>query len=105
MMGTPALAPALAPPVARSISPAIASMIAFSTALPIFAGESTARRRPVIESPCTRVCTLDPASGLCLGCGRSLAEIAGWTQMSDAERARLTADAARRLQAQRPAVC
>ena len=47
--------------------------------------------RPVIESPCTRVCTLDPVSGLCLGCGRSLAEIARWPQMSDAERKRLLA--------------
>jgi predicted Fe-S protein YdhL (DUF1289 family) len=43
----------------------------------------------VIETPCTRVCTLDPASGLCLGCGRSLAEITRWTQMSDDERRRL----------------
>ena len=42
--------------------------------------------RPVIESPCNRVCTLDPVSGLCLGCGRSLAEIARWPHMSDAER-------------------
>jgi uncharacterized protein len=54
---------------------------------------------PVIETPCTRVCTLDPASGLCLGCGRSLAEIMRWTQMSDAERACLMAELARRRQA------
>jgi len=58
----------------------------------------------VIESPCTRVCTLDPVSGLCLGCGRSLAEITRWTQMSDAERARLLAELGRRRQGQRPAV-
>jgi predicted Fe-S protein YdhL (DUF1289 family) len=50
----------------------------------------------VIESPCNRVCTLDPASGLCLGCGRSLDEIARWTQMTDAERARVVADIAGR---------
>jgi uncharacterized protein len=58
---------------------------------------------PVIETPCTRVCTLDPASGLCLGCGRSLAEIARWTQMSDAERARLMAELPRRRQNRQPA--
>jgi uncharacterized protein len=58
--------------------------------------------RPVIESPCTRVCTLDPASGLCLGCGRSLDEIARWTQMTDAERARVVAEAGRRSAARRP---
>ncbi|HUI95688.1 MAG TPA: DUF1289 domain-containing protein [Xanthobacteraceae bacterium] len=52
----------------------------------------------MIASPCTRVCTLDPVSGLCLGCGRSLAEIARWTQMSDAERERLLADLGRRRQ-------
>ncbi|HEU5274419.1 MAG TPA: DUF1289 domain-containing protein [Xanthobacteraceae bacterium] len=48
--------------------------------------------------------TLDPASGLCLGCGRSLAEIARWTQMSDAERERLLAELDRRLAARRPAM-
>jgi predicted Fe-S protein YdhL (DUF1289 family) len=53
---------------------------------------SSDRRGPVIESPCNRVCTLDPVSGLCLGCGRSLDEIARWTQMSDAERAQVVAD-------------
>jgi predicted Fe-S protein YdhL (DUF1289 family) len=56
----------------------------------------------VIESPCNRVCTLDPASGLCLGCGRSLDEIARWTQMTDAERARVVAEAGRRSAARRP---
>ena len=58
----------------------------------------------MIESPCTRVCTLDPVSGLCLGCGRSLAEITRWTQMSDAERARLIAELGRRRHGRRPAV-
>jgi len=58
----------------------------------------------VIETPCTRVCTLDPATGLCLGCGRSVAEIARWTQMSDAERTRLMAELDRRRQAQPPSV-
>jgi hypothetical protein len=66
---------------------------------------STDRRGPVIESPCNRVCTLDPATGLCLGCGRSLEEIARWTQMTDAERARVVADLGRRAAAPfRPAV-
>jgi predicted Fe-S protein YdhL (DUF1289 family) len=57
---------------------------------------STERRGPVIESPCNRVCTLDPVSGLCRGCGRSLDEIARWTQMTDAERARVVAELGRR---------
>jgi predicted Fe-S protein YdhL (DUF1289 family) len=51
----------------------------------------------VIESPCNRVCTIDPDTDLCLGCGRSLDEITAWTRMSDAERARVMAECGRRL--------
>jgi hypothetical protein len=40
----------------------------------------------MISSPCTKVCTIDSASRLCLGCGRSLDEIARWGSMSEAER-------------------
>ena len=39
-----------------------------------------------MESPCVKICTYDPDSGLCRGCGRSLEEIADWYCMSDAER-------------------
>jgi predicted Fe-S protein YdhL (DUF1289 family) len=31
---------------------------------------------------------MDPGSGLCKGCLRTLAEIAGWSGMTDAERER-----------------
>jgi len=55
----------------------------------------------VIESPCNRVCALDPASGRCLGCGRSLDEIARWTRMTDAERADVLDELARRSAARR----
>ena len=40
----------------------------------------------MIESPCIDVCTMDAASGLCIGCGRTLDEIARWDSFSDAER-------------------
>jgi hypothetical protein len=40
-----------------------------------------------VETPCNRICALDPISGLCLGCGRSVAEIAGWIGFDDSERA------------------
>jgi len=43
----------------------------------------------MIESPCTKVCTLDARTGLCLGCGRTIEEIARWSAMSEAERARV----------------
>jgi predicted Fe-S protein YdhL (DUF1289 family) len=32
---------------------------------------------------------MDPRRGLCLGCARTLDEIARWAQMSDAERDRV----------------
>lgn len=45
-----------------------------------------------IASPCIQVCVVDGESGLCLGCHRTLAEVAGWTRFSDAERAALMAE-------------
>jgi predicted Fe-S protein YdhL (DUF1289 family) len=37
-------------------------------------------------SPCISVCRLDPATRICIGCGRTIAEIAAWSNLSDAER-------------------
>lgn len=39
-----------------------------------------------VASPCINVCRMDAASGLCLGCARSLDEIAAWSQASNAQR-------------------
>ena len=39
-----------------------------------------------MTSPCIKVCQMDPQRGLCLGCARTLDEIARWGSMSDAER-------------------
>ena len=50
-----------------------------------------------IESPCNKVCTLDASSTLCIGCGRSLAEIAGWIGFRAEERARIMAELPGRL--------
>lgn len=41
-----------------------------------------------VLSPCIGVCTLD-REGCCLGCHRTAAEIARWTQMDDDERLHL----------------
>ncbi|PZU00958.1 MAG: DUF1289 domain-containing protein [Brevundimonas sp.] len=38
------------------------------------------------------VCAVDGESGLCLGCFRTLKEIAGWRGLTDAERAAVMAD-------------
>jgi uncharacterized protein len=39
-----------------------------------------------METPCIKVCTYDPGSGLCRGCGRTLEEIAAWAALSADER-------------------
>ena len=50
-----------------------------------------------IESPCNKVCVVDPISTLCIGCGRSLAEIEGWLRLLPEQRARVMAELPRRL--------
>ena len=42
--------------------------------------------RAEIESPCVKLCVIDPVTQLCLGCKRSLDEIARWSAMPPAER-------------------
>jgi len=56
-----------------------------------------------METPCVKFCTLDPGSGLCLGCGRALAEIGDWYCMSDAERRAVMEELPARLSALKPA--
>jgi uncharacterized protein len=55
-----------------------------------------------IESPCNKVCAVDPAAALCVGCGRTLAEIAGWIGFSADERAHIMAQLPGRLAALAP---
>jgi len=50
-----------------------------------------------MESPCVKICTFDPVSGLCSGCGRTLDEIAQWSDLSDEERSRVMAELPGRL--------
>jgi predicted Fe-S protein YdhL (DUF1289 family) len=50
-----------------------------------------------IESPCNKVCVVDPVSALCIGCGRSLAEIGGWLRMPPEQRTRVMAELPQRL--------
>lgn len=45
-----------------------------------------------METPCIDICFLDPATGLCEGCRRTLDEIARWATMSNEERHRIMAD-------------
>ncbi|WP_428623566.1 DUF1289 domain-containing protein [Sedimenticola sp.] len=50
-----------------------------------------------LHSPCVRLCTLDEED-ICVGCGRSLEEIKGWTAYSEATRAELLLLCRKRLE-------
>ncbi|NNC54436.1 MAG: DUF1289 domain-containing protein [Pseudomonadales bacterium] len=45
-----------------------------------------------MESPCILVCSIETESGYCHGCGRTSAEITGWTLYSDERRRELMAE-------------
>jgi uncharacterized protein len=47
-------------------------------------------------SPCTAVCVLDPATGYCRGCFRTIDEISTWLLIGPEEKHRILAAAAAR---------
>ncbi|HET7098202.1 MAG TPA: DUF1289 domain-containing protein [Casimicrobiaceae bacterium] len=50
-----------------------------------------------VASPCISVCVMDAGSGFCIGCWRTLDEIAAWSVLdADAKRAVLAAICERR---------
>lgn len=53
-----------------------------------------------IPSPCQNVCQMNPQTGYCIGCLRTLDEIADWLEMNDAQKRLLLA----RLDARRKVV-
>jgi predicted Fe-S protein YdhL (DUF1289 family) len=55
-----------------------------------------------IKTPCIQVCAIDAESGLCLGCFRSLAEVAGWVRLTDAQREQVMAEGPARRSRIRP---
>jgi uncharacterized protein len=50
-----------------------------------------------VDSPCNHVCVVHPTLKLCVGCGRSLDEIARWINLNNAERAQIMAQLPPRL--------
>ncbi len=52
-----------------------------------------------LASPCNRICVMHPARQVCIGCGRTLDEIARWIDLSEVERARIMAELPSRLAA------
>jgi predicted Fe-S protein YdhL (DUF1289 family) len=45
-----------------------------------------AMNQPAIETPCIKICVVDPETGFCIGCGRTRGEIGGWLGMSVEQR-------------------
>lgn len=43
-------------------------------------------KRAEIDSPCVKLCTIHPAARICIGCLRSIDEIAQWSRLTPAER-------------------
>jgi predicted Fe-S protein YdhL (DUF1289 family) len=39
---------------------------------------------PAVPSPCISVCRMDPRTGWCEGCSRTIDEIAAWSRLDDA---------------------
>jgi uncharacterized protein len=55
--------------------------------------------QPGITTPCNHVCVVHPVRQICIGCGRSLGEIARWAALSEAERTAIMAELPARLAA------
>jgi uncharacterized protein len=74
-----------AAPAARGSLARLRPVLYLSRRAPAIEGHEICR---VIEipSPCIGVCRLDPISGLCAGCMRTLDEIALWPTADEAER-------------------
>lgn len=51
-----------------------------------------------VASPCIKICDLDESEKYCIGCGRSLDEIARWPLASEAERRSIRAALPERLE-------
>jgi len=54
--------------------------------------------RREIDSPCIKICVIHPEERLCVGCYRSIEEIATWSRLTPDERSAIMAD----LDARRP---
>jgi predicted Fe-S protein YdhL (DUF1289 family) len=51
----------------------------------------------MFSSPCIRVCVVDGPTDLCLGCGRTLPEIASWGRLTEEQRLAIMAGLPERM--------
>jgi predicted Fe-S protein YdhL (DUF1289 family) len=49
-------------------------------------------KRDEIQSPCVKLCVVHPEERLCVGCLRSMEEIATWSRLTHEARAAVMAD-------------
>jgi uncharacterized protein len=49
-----------------------------------------------MDTPCVSICVMDPVTGLCEGCGRSLQEIAAWGMLTPDQRKAIMAELPKR---------
>ena len=62
-----------------------------------------ASAKPPISTPCIGVCAVSGQFGLCVGCGRTLKEIAAWGRLAEPERQTIMRELPKRLEALRQA--
>lgn len=53
----------------------------------------------LVPSPCISICEMDAATGLCVGCQRTIDEIVAWGSASENERRAVWRDISRRRHA------
>jgi predicted Fe-S protein YdhL (DUF1289 family) len=53
---------------------------------------------PEIETPCIKVCVVDPETGFCIGCGRTRLEIGSWLGFSPRARKEIMAGLPHRVE-------
>lgn len=58
--------------------------------------------RDEIESPCIKLCIIEPRTRLCAGCHRSIDEIGAWSRMTPAARRAVMELLPERAQAAQP---
>ena len=49
-------------------------------------------KREEVQSPCVKLCVVHPEARICVGCFRSIDEIASWSRLSAPERTALMTD-------------
>lgn len=49
-------------------------------------------KRAEVESPCVKLCVVHPEARICIGCYRSIDEIAGWGRLPPEQRRAIMAE-------------